>query len=277
MHESLSQHVIVKVPYYRVTTTKLITWFKLDGYTRKTDMSAASLLNLADNKVKGKISKKSSKKMKGVIDNWVSAIEFKMDRKKRREGTLGKYITFVTLTLPATQFHEDKYMRRHLLNDFIRKMKEQRGVRNYLHCSEAQGNGNIHFHIVVDRYIDHKKLREDWNGTLDNHGYIDKFEAKHGHRNPNSTDIHSFRKVRSIANYLVKYFTKDLNRRPIEGRLWGCSDLLREAECFNDLVDSRLEDMVAAMVDYKRFVQRVGYLRKKDVWFRFLYWFARRN
>lgn len=261
MHGTLNQSVIYKVPHFKLTSTKLVTWFRLEGYARRQQEHPKSLANLKDNKTKGKFSQKASKRMKSVIDNWISAVEFKIDRDGKTNSEIAKYLTFVTLTLSATQVHDDKEIRRHMLGDFLRKIKEKHGVRNYLYCSEAQENGNIHFHIVVDRYIHHQLIRSNWNQVQDNYGYLDRFEALHLHRNPNSTDIHSFRKVRSISNYLVKYFTKDQGRRPIEGHLWGCSEGLKDLEVFKDLVDSRCDQLLDAL---PKFIKDRAY---HDDWF----------
>jgi hypothetical protein len=46
-------------------------------------------------------------------------------------------------------------------------------------------------------------------------------------RDPNSTDIHALKSIQNVAAYLIKYMVKNEdNKRPIEGKLWGCSDNL---------------------------------------------------
>jgi hypothetical protein len=113
-----------------------------------------------------------------------------------------------------------------MLNLFLTTIQRKYAVATYLYCSEAQKNGNIHFHILINKPIHHKVIRDLWNSIQEKYGYIEDFYIKHGHRDPNSTDIHSLKKVNYIDRYIVKYFTKDENRRPIEGRLFGRSDNL---------------------------------------------------
>ena len=185
---------------------------------------------IIDNEVKGKYSKKSKKRFTSIIKNWLSVIESIEYFNKGKKKKIDSYLRFVTLTLSAKQEHEDKFIKRHMLNRFIRDIKQKHNVTNYLYCSETQGNGNIHFHILIDNFINYKDIRTIWNKIQASHGYIKRFKEKNGHDNPNSTDVRRLNKVNNVANYLVKYFTKDLNRRKIDGRLWGSSENLKELQ-----------------------------------------------
>lgn len=82
-------------------------------------------------------------------------------------------------------------------------------MERYIWRAEAQENGNIHFHITTDVYIPQMGLRKDWNSCCDILGYTTRFEIKHGHREPNSTDVHSVKHVRSLVSYLAKYLGKN--------------------------------------------------------------------
>ncbi|MFQ5865594.1 MAG: hypothetical protein ACE5IW_10230 [bacterium] len=82
-------------------------------------------------------------------------------------------------------------------------------MKYYLWRAEAQANGNIHFHVACDKYIPWWQLRHYWNKVQNNLGYIDRFEEKHGHRDPNSTDIHSVKKIRNLGAYLSKEISKN--------------------------------------------------------------------
>lgn len=60
--------------------------------------------------------------------------------------------------------------------------------------------------------------------------YEDQFRAwKYGvssnWSDPNSTDIHSVKKIKDLARYMVKYMAKNVpGRRPVFAKQWGCSD-----------------------------------------------------
>lgn len=79
-------------------------------------------------------------------------------------------------------------------------------------------------------------------------------------RAPNTTDIHSVRKVRDLAAYLRKYVTKDstavnsdgryvLQARRISGRLWGCSQSLSKLRTVRTVVTNTIHNLLNAMVD----------------------------
>lgn len=200
-----------------------------------------------DGKAKGVYTQKSKGRFSSIIKNWLSVLESVNLLEHNGRRSINRDLRFVTLTLPSKQFHDDKFVRRHMLNRFISEIKRKDKVINYVYCSETQKNGNIHFHIVIDKYINHKSIRGTWNTILSTNGYIDIFEKKHGHRNPNSTDIHSLNKVHSIAAYLIKYFTKDEKRRKIEGRLWGASDNLRKLDHYSTFVSFEESQMFENM------------------------------
>lgn len=129
-------------------------------------------------------------------------------------------INFITLTLPAPQVHSDDAIKKVALNNFLTICRKTHGLINYVWKAEAQINGNIHFHLVTDTYIRYNHIQEIWNRSLnllstiptatDSGGsYIDRFEAKIGHRHPNSTDVHSVKHVKKIASYVSKYMSKN--------------------------------------------------------------------
>ena len=191
---------------------------------------------VVDNKVKGEYSVKSKKRFSSIIKNWISVLEANNLKNYNGRRAIEKDLRFVTLTLSSKQKHNDQFIRRMMLNRFIKIIKLKFSVMSYIYCSESQKNGNIHFHIVIDKYINYKDIQIIWNKIQATYGYIEAFKEKHGHENPNSTDIHSFRKVHSIAAYLIKYFTKDESRRKIDGRLWGSSDNLKQLEHYSTIV-----------------------------------------
>jgi hypothetical protein len=237
-----------KVPI-RVNTVKILSnsvsgcYYWHDLFLRK-EVSESSKENLKDNKVKGYMSLKTSKLLKDTLNNWLSTIYAEMELKKESKYMLYKYLTFVTLTLPAWQIHTDYYVKRHMLNGFFKKLKRYTKRRNWIYCCEAQKNGNIHFHIVLDGMLHYSCIRGIWNSVLDTHGYIDRFEKRHGHRDPNSTDIHSFKKINNVGKYMTKYMTKESAAHLIEGRLWGCTDNLRKIIPYRDDIDTKIDDFM---------------------------------
>lgn len=151
-------------------------------------------------------------------------------------------IAFVTLTLPSKQIHSDNEIKSSCLNQLLIEFKKYYKVKNYVWRAEKQKNGNIHFHILVDKFIPFQELRDRWNRIVNKLGYVDSYRAEmnNWHENgfqvrknllktwplrkqkeafergskqhwnsPNSTDIHSIAKIRNLKDYITKYITKN--------------------------------------------------------------------
>lgn len=197
----------------------------------------------------GTVSRNTRKRICKLIENAVNAVYTGYDWKKSYKDQ--PYISFLTTTLPAKQMHSDKILKR-AFTVFLENLVKTYGVKFYLWKAEAQSNGNIHFHVLIDRYVDHQTVRRLWNSQMKSLGYIDEYaksmnergfvynsnskksrEMQHldylthknaGFNNPNSTDIHSLKGIDDVGAYMVKYMTKEEEgKRPIIGRVWGCS------------------------------------------------------
>lgn len=187
-------------------------------------MANASLNNLIrDASYNGWISKRTTKRIQQMIEAFTTSVQQVRNQYKKIAVTQKIQNTFITLTLPYKQFHDDKVIKRKCLTPFIAELKKFHNVRYFIWRAEPQENGNIHFHILVDRFVSWQDVRCRWNRIVGKLEYLDAFEQKHGHRNPNSTDIHGLKGINQISSYIVKYMTKDKPRRKIEGRIWGCS------------------------------------------------------
>jgi len=208
----------------------------------------------------------------------------------------GKYfnfrIAFITITLPSRQIHSDNVIKNKCLNSFILELKNFYQVRNYVWRAEKQANGNIHFHIIIDRFVPWSELRDRWNRIINKLGYVDRYQdamkvwhqhgfkvrkdllekwdyehqlhayqtsSKSGFNNPNSTDIHSIKKVKNLKAYVAKYMTKNgKTDKPAEinsteqfaqtGRIWGCNHELSNltgAQCEIDWILSEELERIA--------------------------------
>lgn len=202
-------------------------------------------------------------------------------------------IAFITLTLPAAQFHDDKTIINQCLNQFLIEIRKYYKVKNYVWRAEKQKNGNIHFHLLIDKFIPYQELRNRWNRILSKLGYIEEYRKaqltwhKNGFRprpelfptwskkkqfeayqrgskihwsSPNTTDIHSVRKIRNIKRYLIKYVTKQETHFQIKGtnikipiyqtgRLWGCNHELSNITGARSEIDSGLENELQKLID----------------------------
>jgi hypothetical protein len=190
---------------------------------------------------KGNISGAAKKRILNAV-NWL----YYLSKKKTVVKSHSMYqfrVNFITLTLAGAQKHSDQYIKNELLNEFLEWLRTKHGVKSYIWKAEPQKNGNIHFHVTTNVYIDHAGLREKWNRIQQKHGYLDEYHDKFkdlslvkyvellrtegnckdfkdlkrayeigcadNWMNPNSTDVHSTKKVRKMAGYMAKYMTKE--------------------------------------------------------------------
>lgn len=153
-------------------------------------------------------------------------------------------ICFLTLTLPSKQKQPTVEITKNLFNQFLTEVRQRTGLKNYVWRLEFQKNGNVHYHIVADAYIDYFFCRQIWNRILDKAGYIQDYADKFSNlslfdynklvngpgatdfkiiakryakgcsekwRNPNTVDVKSVISNKAIANYISKYFGKSPN------------------------------------------------------------------
>lgn len=161
-------------------------------------------------------------------------------------------IGFITLTLPSKQNTCTKDVTQSLLNPFLTEIRQRTGMENYVWRLEFQKNGNVHYHIVTDTYLDYHLVKKIWNRLLNSKGYIQPYQdkmnklllsdyidlykyntkyqysdlVKNYARNkrenwsqPNSVDVKPVISNKAIANYISKYFSKDSNENPIKNEL----------------------------------------------------------
>lgn len=173
------------------------------------------------NKTNGYLSPASARKIRAIIEEWheAKAANFETYQKKT------PFFAFVTLTLPHSSESiglNDQDVKRQCLNRFTQYLR-RKGAK-YLWKAEAQANGNIHFHIVTDQFLPVRAANAVWGRCLLDAGF------KVDQQNFNGLDIDQARNYEAVGAYMAKYFSskqKDEKRRPIAGKLWGCSASLR--------------------------------------------------
>jgi len=218
---------------------------------------------------KGLISNHSASKIKKAI-HWLLLIARDKTLSSSFHGKNFNFkLSFITLTLSSKQIHSDNEIKAILLNQFLVESRKKWGVRSYLWRAEPQKNGNIHFHILTDKFIPWSELRDTWNRIQNKLGYVDRYrnEMKQFHaggfnvrqdllktwdykkqvrayrtgsrqdwNSPNSTDVHSIRNISNLPAYLSKYCTKNESGRKIEGQLWGLSESLSKLKGVCELI-----------------------------------------
>lgn len=183
--------------------------------------------NLQCNRVKGELSKASRKKLNRSV-NWLvaAARPIKVWSKQKKQHYKFK-CAFITLTLPSKQGDiSDYHFKKYMLQKFIDWMRKTKAVKNYIWKVEAQANGNIHAHIVVNQFIHYKDVRREWLKICREQGLVvQKDESK-----VPCTEVKAVRNVKKLGAYVAKYLGKnDESRRAITGRLWACNYELSSA------------------------------------------------
>lgn len=178
----------------------------------------------------GFLSKDVQKKMIGTVQNWSDTIDEMNARNLRNQIKTQYQINMLTITLSATQQHNDKFIKRWLLVPFIAKLVKTNPDVSYLWRAEPQKNGNIHFHILIDRYFSKDWVQREWNKTQSQHGYHSQLTESKTDLGKNSTRIEALASKDNAISYVAKYISKNEGDRAIEGRLWGCSDRLRKLQ-----------------------------------------------
>jgi hypothetical protein len=187
------------------------------------------------------LSKKASARIKAKV-SWL----YELSKSKTVIPTKGKpmysfKMNFITLTLPALQQHTTAEITSICLNQFLTECKSKFGLRNYVWRLEFQKNGNAHYHIASDTYIDYTSCKLIWNRCLNKLGYVARYQEKmqgmtfEQYReqysnngevpfntlrerfgrgcatrwdSPNTVDVRAVGSARNIAFYISKYITK---------------------------------------------------------------------
>lgn len=187
--------------------------------------------------------------------------------KKVYEKSVGRKVkfklSFTTLTLPAWQSHSDKEIVSKCMNQLLVELRKYHNVKRYVWKAERQKNDNIHFHLITDSYLPWWELRNRWNRIVGKLGYVDRFYEKHGHRNCNSTDIHSLAKVSNVKAYVVKYVCKGEYEgvSKLECKLWGCSHELLNLKGYEMQIDSQTD------TELREVIKQINPFTIKDQYF----------
>lgn len=160
-------------------------------------------------------------------------------------------ISFITLTLPDVAAAKDaKFTHKYLLQPMLRILRNKYKMDSYVWKAELQKNESIHYHITTELFMPWDQLRQHWNAILAKNGFLEAFQEKYGHDNPNSVDIHSVNKINDLEAYLVKYISKEYqNTKKLDGKIWDCSKNLKEAKYFTTTLTHELHQQINREID----------------------------
>lgn len=198
--------------------------------------------NFKTNRTQGIISTHAAKNIKRCIDWFYLNTPQKQYTKSGTQEKIKYKLCFLTLTLPAKQKHDDNYIKKYMLSQFLDDIKTKYQCNDYFWRAERQQNGNIHFHIIIDKFLHWFIIRTLWNRLCKKEGYIQDYQQsqttkyKNGFfcneyapgtdnykiaenrylkgvsenwTNPNSTDIKAIDNIKKCKAYISKYLVKN--------------------------------------------------------------------
>lgn len=231
--------------FYNTPEANIACMEKKKTTARKEGHTTAVKMPL-DNKHNFQLSAKAATRIKEKV-TWL----YELARNKTVITNSGTTLTsfkmnFITLTLPAKQRHSTAEITANCLNQFLTELKKTHNLENYVWRLEYQNNGNVHYHIATDKYLEFEYVRAVWNRCIEKLGYVSAYHdvfsklsfreycervnksgatpiktlserfavgIRNAWRLPNTVDIRAVSNAKNIAFYISKYITK---REPIK-------------------------------------------------------------
>jgi hypothetical protein len=215
-----------------VRNNKLIVFNEYEKNQFRKTIDYERLKQISSTNYQGEIKFRSRRLIEKRFDAWFRSLQV-LNKFNETHGIRENYrFVMVTLTLCAKQFHNDKYIKLKMLKPFIKKMEKDYKVQNWAWKAESQKNGNIHFHIVIDKFVPKKWINKTWETYLDKMGYLKIFQEKTNKKHPPAANVLGQDKMLNPVSYLTKYYVKEEVSRKINGALWRMSDKLLKLQNF---------------------------------------------
>jgi len=204
-------------------TTPIIHYKSYGKQTSETTrgQSAESQINLTKNYKGGGLSPCAAKRATIVGSYMCERWKRQLHNHKHRRGFNKPTLAFVTLTYPNVTLPSHKDCKRLHLNTFLIQLKRLYNNVDYLWRCELQQNGNIHFHILLTRFISKRWLNQQWYRILRRFGIYDSDLTKEQISKLPATNVAACRSALGVRNYLLKYITKNSEDSAPAGRQWG--------------------------------------------------------
>lgn len=149
--------------------------------------------NLTRGQYNGYMSPATKRKFRRIASTWLRSIMLYRAEVKRKWDPGRAYPTMITLTLPVDQVHTDAEINRACLQPWLQMIRRDYEVEQYVWRAEAQENGNLHYHVIVDRYIPKRAITQSWNQMIDNLDYRRRYFEDTGSLTPPSTEVHALK------------------------------------------------------------------------------------
>lgn len=197
---------------------------------RSINRNVKNLRQFNNNKSNGVISDRSKSKLKNLIvnyctteQNYIKEIIGKNESSSVNVSNLARHeLKFVTLTIPPTISETDTIVKKKYLNPYLTWLGRN-GVSHYIWTAEAQANGQIHFHLIINAW--HKEYTTKWQSLTSNYTQY-------------AIQDRPIKNIQGLANYMTKEPIS--SARKLEGRLFGMSNNVKAFE--NIQIKSAVEE-----------------------------------
>ena len=234
----------ILLPFVKVYDDRIVNFLTS---TRCRHMTVDELEKLDINRKKtynGELSKRAVSHIREVFQCWSYLLRLYNELPIYKRGGYYKKFTFITLTISQKTTMTDKQVKKRCLELFFKRLEYQFDVVDYFWRAEKQKNGNIHFHIVVDRWIHKDHIRKIWNEIQRGNGLLEDYFKVHGHYNAPSTFIEGVENDVKAVDYLVKYTCKGANSLKVGGRLYSFSSRLLHLRLPSYMLDFQTSDYI---------------------------------
>lgn len=220
-------------PFVQIRNQSLVIYNRFNGKRKKSifQKTGNNLKNIK--KYQGKMTIGTQKRMTRAINLMVAASQKKVVFNPILNRNVNFQLSFITLTIPDNTFISLRDAHKFLLEPFIKWLRQNHDMKLYVWKAECQKRGQLHYHLTADCFVHYQELRNKWNQLLNRMSLMEDYKSVFGNCNPNSTDIHNVKKVRDLAAYLIKYFTKqEQNEHGLIGKIWDCSISLKKSNYY---------------------------------------------
>lgn len=131
-------------------------------------------------------------------------------------NSAGKYVphllTFITLSLPSEQQHDDAQITKVILGKFLDKARKIGLLTNYVWRAEKQKNGNIHYHLLTDTFANFSLFQRLWLLACRELDYLENYTKKFSEMDFKTYQKQSFNTGKSFSDISSAYLNGVRNK-----------------------------------------------------------------
>ncbi len=193
----------------------------------------------------GSFTKGQRRRMQQALEIYYYHLLANGKSKSKKGGKSWLKSSFITLTIIDQRcLIDSRYGYYKLLRPFLAWMEYHYGVTAFVWVYEKQMKTNQqgHWHLLINRYIDHEVMRCKWYELLKKEGLTEIWDKTHNYIPKPCLEVKGMQSGKMLRNYFAKYFTKTKKKDtdgnevagqksvPSTGRWWGSSAWIKAAE-----------------------------------------------